>query len=178
MARPAPRRATADSTAKIHEIFARTEQLNKVSELEYAKFFEELRANFLVFPNRRVGASNPYQLNQILRILDSTFQRVERGLTFSGDIQDGSNDPYAARRGEFVLCDASAASFGVVLPDPSLEINEQAKVNVKLVAQTGAFEVTVSVDGGGTIDGNPTVVLNIPDISFTFYVADGEYKIV
>lgn len=167
-----------DALARV--VLAKANALDMVSELDYEEFIDTITSRALVLPVAlgRAGNSDKKSLQRIEYILDSKLDEVVPGLKFSGTVQDGTTNPFLARRGELVLCDATTSSFIVRLPDPSVDHNAKAQVNVKLVAQAGANAVTVDVEGGGTIDGDLTLVLNIVDISYKFYVADGEYKVV
>jgi len=182
MARPifSPRNYISRDDALVQTILEKSTTLDQISELDFAEFLLELEARHYRLPtDLRQGAnSNWAMLRRIEQLLDARLDKVEPGLKYGGTVQTGAVDPYVVRRGELVLCDISAGSFTVQLPDPTLEDNKRHIANVKVVVPGTGFEVTVVATGGALIDGDASLAINVEDINVTFFVNDGSYKAV
>ena len=182
MARPvfSPRKYVSRDDALIQTINEKSTTLERISEIDFAEFITELNVRSYKLPVnlRQAGNSNWTMLRHIEQILDARLDKVEPGFKFGGTIQTGTTDPYVARRGELVLCDVSAGSFTVQLPDPTLADNKIHMVNVKLVVPGTGFEVTVVALGGALIDGDASLAINVEDINVTFFVNEDAYKAV
>lgn len=146
--------------------------------------YDELIADFdsLGYPLRRVEFRRDQDLTALREqssLINLAIATKKIGENFSGTVRDGTaptgGDPYAAKRGELVICDGTA-TFDVELPEVALDINSDSRVNIKLEGSGGT--ITISDAGAGTIDGSASIDLTVANSSITVVVANGEYKIL
>jgi len=164
----------------IERILKKLECLKETSLIGYDLILQTLRSQGYPTTYRRLAlVSDRRRLEAILAILDKAIEGVLPGLTWKGLIADGTpangGDPYIASVGEIILANGTNP-FTITLPDPAQPENEKALITVKLVAGPGP--VTVDVDGGTLVDGDPNIELQVEDITFMFHAVDGIYRVL
>jgi len=163
-------------------IVAKLDSLAEISTLEYDNlllFFRSIGLFTPPFEEAAMQRLSLLQLEYMLSVTDITLAQTMPGTSYYGFVRDGTGptggDPYSAQVGELILADGTSP-WTVVLPDPTVLSNERCVVTVKMVVGTGP--ITVSADGAWPIDSNPSITLPLLNIAKTFYVVDGEYKIL
>jgi len=163
-------------------IVAKLDSLAELSTLEYTTLLNDFQRIGLFAPPYEEAAMQRLsllQLEYMMALCDIRLEQTVPGTSYYGLIRDGTaptgGNPYYAEIGELILADGTAP-WTVILPDPTVLAHERCVVNVKMVIGTGP--ITVVSDGGWPIDSKPSITLPLLNITKTFHVVDGEYKIL
>lgn len=163
-------------------IVAKLDSLAEISALEHERLLDDFDRLGLFTPPFEEAAMQRLsllQLEYMMSMCDIRIGQTVPGTSYYGFIRDGTaptgGNPYYAEIGELILADGTAP-WTVRLPDPTVIANERCVVNVKMVIGTGP--ITVEADGGWPVDGKPSITLPLLNITKTFHVVDGEYRIL
>ena len=163
-------------------IVAKLDSLAELSALEHTTVLSDFQRLGLATPPLEEAAMQRLSLMQLeymLAVVDIRLAQTNPGTSYYGFVRDGTvptgGDPYYAEVGELILADGTSP-WTVRLLDPTVIANSKCVVNVKMVTGTGP--ITVAATGSWPVDGNPSITLPLLNIAKTFYVVDGEYKIL
>lgn len=177
--RALPRNSTYESQLK-ELIRSLLEGVDNMSELDYADLTAALHT--LGFSTSRLdltpGSTSDWQyLEFIVGYITCYRNTIIIGTYYTGTPVTAVG-AYDVRRGELVYADASLNANNLVLPDASLEINENAICNVRIIDASNPINITD--DGGNNVQG--VLSLDIAPYgalsNITFKVVDGEWVIL